>query len=104
MNALELIRENPVRRLCRAPAVIQAERAARERRAVEQARAIHRRWLARASARPPDLWHMEADRQAAEARTAEARLRAELAAERRRSETKRLRTGSAPNGTFRVPS
>jgi hypothetical protein len=82
MNGLDLVRKSPRRaRRIAIGSDLRARAAARqlsEQKAIEQARIRHAQWLARASSRPPDLWHMEAERQAAEAAAAEAELRAEL--------------------------
>jgi hypothetical protein len=55
-----------------------AARQLREQRAVEQARAEHAAWLARASSRPPDLARLEALRIAAEAEAKGRQLRREI--------------------------
>lgn len=80
MNALQLVRKRPGPRrgVRRSQTTILAERTERDRRGVEQARARHAQWLANRAARPPDLWHMEAARQAEQAHRAEIQLRAEL--------------------------
>jgi plasmid stabilization system protein ParE len=82
MNGLDLVRKSPRRaRRIAIGSDLRACAAARqlsEQKAIQQARIRHAQWLARASSRPPDLWHMEAERQAAEAAAAEAELRAEL--------------------------
>jgi hypothetical protein len=70
--------------------MILAERTARDRRDIEQARTRHAQWLANRATRPPDMWDERAIAEADRAHVAEVRLLAELHAElaaERRSET-----------------
>jgi hypothetical protein len=88
VNVLQLTRKGPARtsaarraRRISIGADLRARGIARqlsEQKAIEQARTRHAQWLARASSRPPDLWHAEAARQAEQAHRAEIQLRAEL--------------------------
>jgi hypothetical protein len=72
-------RPGPRRGVRRSQTMILAERMARDRRDIEQARAEHARWLAsRVTAGVPDLVYLEAARVAAEAEADGARLRREI--------------------------
>lgn len=83
MNGLQLVRKRPGPRrgIRRSQTVILAERTARDRRDIEQARTRHAQWLANRSARPPDMWDERAIAEAEAARAAEVRLLRELHAE-----------------------
>lgn len=55
---LELVRKGHPYRVTRRPkTVVCANRAEHERGVTGQAATRHQEWLARASSRPPDLWH-----------------------------------------------